>query len=325
MSILIVDDSPPVLRLLEATLERDGYKDVHCFKSGVEALDFLSKNISEGGRELDCVLLDIVMPEMDGIEVCRAIKEQERFAGTPVIMVTIKDDSETLRDAFEVGAVDYITKPVRELELLARVKAAIKLKNEMLHRKDRESELIEMQKQLTEANHLLAEMSITDEVTKVGNRRYFNDCLDQEWRRSFRESGPLSIIFMDIDHFQEYSNHFGQGKAEECLKLIAQVLQISLRRVGDHLARYSGSQFAVYLPKTDINGALIVAKCMKESVSALQLNNAAVGKDTLITISQGLACLIPSAGAAISNLKIMAESALHEAKEADSGAIITHA
>ena len=312
MSILIVDDSPPIIRLLQATLERAGYPDVVCADCGASALRLLGiEPATAPPQEVDCILLDIMMPGIDGIEVCRIIRSHPVYTDTPIIMVTIMDEAETLRDAFAAGAHDYITKPVRELELLARLKSAITLKKEIAARKAREAELVRLTEKLAEANSLLAELTITDDLTKVGNRRYFTGCLDNEWRRSFRDAAPLSVIFVAIDRFKEFTDHSGRGKAEECLKLIAQVLQISLRRTTDHLARYGDDQFAIVLPKTPLVGSQTVAGLIRRSINELELKH----PGGHLTVSQGLASVIPSGELAIHNLLVMAEEALSLAQQ----------
>lgn len=313
MSILIVDDSPSVVRLLQATLGRAGYEGTVCKDCGPAALRYLGIEPPVASVPgLDCVLLDIVMPGMDGIEVCRRIKAHPAYIDTPVIMVTIRDEAETLREAFIAGAHDYITKPVRELELLARLKAAIALKQEIVARKAREAELVRLNEKLAEANGLLAELTITDDLTKVGNRRYFTGSLDNEWRRSFRESAPLSIIFVAIDRFQEFIEQMGRSKGDECLKLIAQVLQVSLRRTTDHLARYSDNQFAIILPKTPLLGAQTVAAHIRQSIGDLQVRH----PQGLVTVSQGVASLIPAGELVMQDILHLAEEAATRAQKA---------
>jgi len=323
MSILIVDDSPPILRLLQTALERNGYPDVHCADSGPAALEYLG--LSSGGetlRHVDCILLDIVMPYMDGITICSKIKEHEFFTDTPILMVTIKDEPKTLQAAFEAGAIDYITKPVRELELVTRVGSAVKLAKEMTQRKARETELLLVKKSLEEANERLAELAITDEVTDVGNRRYFTKNLDDEWRRSFRDSKPLSLIFIEFDYFREFVEHYGRPKGDNCLKLIAQVLEKPLHRAGDHLARYSGSQFAACLSGTDLRGAMVVASQMKNNVDYLNVEHSKSLAGPNVSISVGVASLQPSVGAAIDNLITLAEESLAKASKQGGNRIV---
>ena len=132
MGILLVDDSPAILLLLSTILRRGGYSDVHFCNSGQAALDYLGFGAGEGTveREVDLILLDIVMPDMDGIEVCRQIRSVERYKDTPILMVTMREEAEVLQRAFVAGANDYIVKPVRELELLARMRSALQLQQE---------------------------------------------------------------------------------------------------------------------------------------------------------------------------------------------------
>ncbi len=323
MSILIVDDSPTVTKLLQATLQRAGFETIHCLDSGQAALDFLGVGKPNQQKKVDCILLDIIMPGINGIEVCKLIKQHEHYKDIPIIMVTVIDEQQSLCDAFEVGASDYLTKPVREFELLARIKSAITLHKEIKQRKAREEELLLTQKKLEKANQLLEELTITDEITKIGNRRYFDNCLDSEWKRSFREAAPLSIIFIDIDHFADFAEKYGHQIGEERLKLVAKVLQISLRRAGDQVARYSGSQFAVFLPKTDIIGSTLVAESIKKSINALDHKNKASGS-SVISISQGVATISPSVGLATENLISLGEEALTRAKSNGGNSIVCY-
>lgn len=316
MSILIVDDSPPILKLLETALERNGYTDIHCVDSGPAAFEYLG--ITSSGKtpqEVDCILLDIVMPYMDGIAVCRKIKEHEFFTDTPILMVTIKDEPETLQAAFKAGAIDYINKPVRELELVTRVGSAVKFAKEMAQRKAREKELLQVKKSLEEANKRLAELAITDEVTAVGNRRFFSENLKDEWRRAIRGSKPLSLIFIELDYFREFVEHCGRTKGDNCLRLIAQVLETSLHRAGDHLARFDGSQFAVCLSGTDLRGAMIVASQMKNNVEYLKVEHPKSLAGPNVSISVGVASVKPSVGIALDNLTMLAEELLAKANK----------
>lgn len=320
MSILIVDDSPPVLRLLQATLERAGYCETICADGGATALRLLGIEPAAPPRpEVDCILLDIVMPGLNGIEVCRIVKSHSAYRDTPVIMVTVRDEVETLRDAFDAGAQDYITKPVRELELLARLKASITLKQETVARKAREAELQTLTEKLSEANGMLAKLTITDDLTKVGNRRYFAGCLDSEWRRSFRDSAPLSVILVTIDRFQAFTAYAGRNRGDECLKLIAQVLQVSLRRTTDHLARYGDCQFAIVLPKTPLAGAQTVAALIRQSIGELQLRHG----DGYLSVSQGLASVVPCGDMEIPDLIAMAEEAVGLAVKAGGDQVVS--
>jgi len=320
MSILIVDDSPPVLKLLQSMLERAGYADTRCADCGEAALQILGVDpAATTNTAIDCILLDIVMPGMNGIETCRLIKEHPEYHDTPVIMVTIRDEAETLRDAFAAGAHDYITKPVRELELVARLKAAISLRQEIKSRKEREAELIRTSEELAKANKMLAELTITDDLTKVGNRRYFSGCLEHEWRRSFREASPLGVILVALDRFHEFNELQGPKKAEQCLKLIAQILQGALRRTTDILSRYNDGVFAILLPKTPLVGAQTVAGLIKQSIDETQIKH---HDGSMLTVSLGIAALIPAGEVTADSLMTIAQEAVAAAQRAGGNQVI---
>lgn len=314
MKILLVDDSPPVLKLLEATLARIGYADVHSAQSGQEALDFLGFGSEDGLVPVDLVLLDIVMPEPDGIEVCRRIKLEKRYEDTPVIMVTVKDEPEVLKEAFDKGASDYIIKPVRELEIMARVGAALRLKKEIEKRKRREQQLEELTEELKIKNVQLVKQVNTDELTNIGNRHFFMNDMEKEWRRAIRESVPFSLLLIDIDFFREFEEKYGKKKGIECLKLAANIFQIALKRAGDQVARIDGAQFAVYLPHTDDQGAQAVAEAMRANIEALRIKNNGSQNHEFVTVSIGGASLVPSIDLQIDRIFGYAEKALLAAK-----------
>lgn len=295
-------------------LERSGYTETICADCGEAALVKLGIDPATGSiPPIDCILLDIVMPGMDGLEVCRRIKAHPAYEDTPIIMVTVRDEVETLRDAFTAGAHDYITKPARELELVARLKAAITLKNEIKTRKHREAELLRTTEKLAEANKLLAELTVTDDLTKVGNLRYFSGCLKNEWQRSVRDPSPLSIIFISIDRFQEFTDRLGERKGDQCLQLIAQILQTSLRRTTDLLSRYGDNQFSILLPKTPMIGAQTVARLIAQSIGDLEIKHS---DGSLLSVSQGLATVTPSNASTTEILITMAQGALNAAQKA---------
>ncbi len=312
MSILIIDDSAPIVRLLEAALQRNGYEDIYCASSGSEALEFLGLP-QQNFKQVDCILLDIIMPSMDGITVCRKIKEHNFFADTPIIMVTIRDEPETLHEAFEAGAVEYITKPVRELELITRVNSAVKLSKEISRRKIREAELLKIKEELEAANERLVALAITDKTTSVNNRRHFDKTLHSEWRRAFRDAKPLAMFIIEFDSYHEYIAEYGKAKTDNCLKLIAQVFESSLHRVGDHICRYADNQFAICLSDTDLRGAMIVAGNMKDNLDYLKIDHPASKSSPYISASIGVAALQPRQDVDLEDLRRQAEECLRQA------------
>ncbi|MGV1099644.1 GGDEF domain-containing response regulator [Thiovibrio sp. JS02] len=316
MAILIVDDTPVNLMLLEEMLQEEGYAPIHCVRSGEDALALLAEaaRVEAAPERIDLILMDVMMPGMDGIETCRRLKAQEHSRDIPVIMVTVRDDEEALAQAFAIGAIDYIVKPVREVELLARVRSALKLKEEIERRKERERELVELARQLDTINRRLMRLVQIDDLTEIGNRRYFEEILIKEWNRARRDGVPLSLIMIDVDDFKAFSERYGQRKGDECLQLVAGALSCVLKRAGDTVVRYGGEEFAVILPNTANDGALAVAGEFRKNVAALNIRHEGGENGGLLTVSIGLATASPARCSDMQGLLAAADGALYLAR-----------
>ena len=316
MAILIVDDIPVNLMLLEEMLQQEGYTDIYCVKSGKEALELLAttEEIDAEEKKIDLILMDVMMPGMDGIETCQRIKAQDGFRDIPVIMVTVRDDDEALAQAFAMGATDYIIKPVKEIELLARVRAALKLKRETDRRKAREQELVELTGKLDTMNRRLMQMVPRDSLTEVGNRRYFDEILVREWNRARRESVPLSLFMVDLDDFKKFNENHGRDKGDECLRKVADALSCVLKRAGDTVVRYGGEEFAAILTNTPTGGALAVAHQFMGQLVALDIKSPGAGNNGILTVSIGLATAEPFRGSDMQSLITAADGARYLAK-----------
>ena len=316
--ILIVDDSLRARLLVETLLRAQGYKDLTSVDSAREA--FLALNLGESpGAEsagFDLILMDLLMPEMDGIQACHQIKSNPRFLDVPIIMVTAEESTESLKEAFDAGAIDYVNKPVNRVELLARVKSALRLKHETDCRKAREFELLELTEQLRK-------LSVLDGLTGIANRRNFDEELARIWRRAQREAAPVSLVLMDIDHFKTCNDHYGHLAGDDCLRRVAQALQHTVRRPFDLVARYGGEEFVVVLPETDVPGAERLAEEMRKAVELLDIAHAASTVSPRVTISSGVAAISPEAGAQPDGLIAAADVCLYEAKKAGRNRVVS--
>ena len=250
---------------------------------------------------VDLVLLDINLPDLDGIEVCRRIKSGEDTRDIPVVMVTADSSENGLAAAFDAGAWDYVTKPLKKIELITRLGSVVKLKQEMDRRREREKELLELTKllkdsneKLQQANEMLRRLSTTDPLTGLFNRRYLEVTLEREWKRAVRESRSVSILMIDIDFFKAFNDRYGHQAGDECLIRIAAAFRGTLKRPYDILSRYGGEEFIAVLPDTDTAGAEDVAALMREEVSRLGIPHETSAAAPHITVSVGVATMTPT-------------------------------
>jgi diguanylate cyclase (GGDEF)-like protein len=315
MSVLIVDDSADNRDPLRSILERAGFTNILIADSAAAAFQRLGMNNSACDHtSIDVILMDIMMPQMDGIEACRRIKAVSWLRDIPIIMVTSVADSREVASAFSAGAMDYITKPVNVVELLARVHSARALKREMDCRKTREEELLAVTRQLEAANQKLERLSQLDGLTEIANRRSFDSFLDRAWRQAIRSSTPLSLIMIDIDHFKNYNDTYGHQRGDECLKQVACALNQVLHRPTDFLARYGGEEFAAVLSDTDLRGAEVVASSLHAHVDELNIPHEFSPSVDHVTLSLGVASGFPYRTQSQQALIYAADLALYQAK-----------
>jgi diguanylate cyclase (GGDEF)-like protein len=307
MRILIIDDSQDDRLLLQSMLQSGGYGDTVMAESAEEAFRILGMDgLASAPASVDLILLDILMPEINGIQTCRRLKAINRLRDIPIIMVSAQTDTANLQLAFAEGAIDYIRKPLVKVELLARVRSVLKLAQEIVRRKAREQELLEVMQKLEHANHRLEEMSGLDGLTEITNRRRFDEFYNWEWKRAVRESLPLSLIFFDVDYFKPFNDTYGHLTGDECLKRVATTAKETLNRPRDMVARYGGDEFVAVLSGTPSDGAAAVAETLRARIEAFGVG---------ITVSVGVATVVPGHSSSLASLISAADEALLQAKE----------
>ncbi|GAB0152166.1 response regulator [Marinobacterium sp. BA1] len=285
-SLLIVDDMAANIRIL-ANLLKDDYT-IQVANRGQKALD-----IARGSHPPDLILLDIMMPEMDGYQVCRELKNNAITNHIPIIFVTAMDAVEDQKKGLSLGAVDYITKPFDADIVKVRVRNHMNLKVK---------------------TDMLEDMSHVDGLTQVANRRNFDRSLQRELKRLERSGKPLGLVMLDIDYFKPFNDHYGHGKGDECLIKVAAALQQVIKRPGDLLARYGGEEFAAILPETDAEGVARVAEAMRAAVEAIDVEHGYSQVADHVTISVGCCAQIVTAETTAEQLLNRADTALYAAK-----------
>jgi len=300
--------------LIEDTLTSATLVSHQLRKIGIEPI--VARN-GETGIELyqqerpDLILLDIIMPGMDGFEVARRIRQLEQFGEwTPIIFLTARTSDADLEKAISVGGDDYLIKPVSETVLAAKVRAMQRIAQMRFS-------LLVLTRKLDDANQELTRLSSLDGLTGISNRRQFDETLLREWRRLGRQGRPLSMLLCDVDYFKQFNDGYGHQVGDECLKAVARTLKDTLRRPADLVARYGGEEFAVILPDTEITGALQVAEAMRSAVEGLSITHSYSKGGNVVTISIGVASTTPSrTGSDSSALLKRADDALYQAKQA---------
>jgi diguanylate cyclase (GGDEF)-like protein len=241
----------------------------------------------------DLILLDVGLPEVDGFEACRRIKADPLLADIPVIFLTSRSSSMDEVDGLEAGGIDYITKPINPVILRARIRNHLELK------KSRDA---------------LERLARIDGLTGMNNRRTFDEMLQREWKRQARTGQPLSIIMIDVDHFKQYNDTYGHGAGDTCLRKVSQAAEGSLQRPADIVARYGGEEFVALLPDTTLEGAMAVAESIRAAIISLEIEHIESKAATYVTVSLGVACMVPELEKDPGQLLEAADAQLYAAK-----------
>ena len=284
-TILAVDDNPSSFDQISNTF-RDSASILSAvnYQNGMEIAE---------NEQPDLILLNEKIKESDGLEVCLALQKRPETRDIPIIVMSNNSENSNEAGSINAGAVDFIFKPLDENILKARVENQLRQKNNL---------------------DFLKTLSSIDALTEIPNRRFFDERLDQEWKRATRERYSISLLMIDIDHFKSYNDSYGHLQGDECLKTVARNLSQNLWRSSDIITRYGGEEFAVILPGTPSYSALNVAKRLWESISALEIEHSSSLSVGYLTVSIGLATLSPNEKTKPHQLIELADKNLYKSK-----------
>ncbi len=291
-SVLIIDDSDAVRERIIKTLESFDLFDR--YYEAEDGLEGFKKLLSS---PVDIILCDLEMPRIDGFKFLGMLKSRPDLQDVPIIILTGMNDRDLKIKGLEQGASDYITKPFDPEEMVARVKIHLKIKN--------------LQDDLKRSNELLLELSNTDHLTGLFNRRYLMETLDKEVQRSNRKGGNLSLLILDIDHFKQVNDTYGHLQGDVVLQKVALQLQKELRNY-DIAARYGGEEFVAVLPDATLKEAVFVAERVRMSVQSVRFSGSL--SQLKLTVSLGVATFPSPECTTVDGFIKLADDALYRAK-----------
>lgn len=265
-TILVVDDMTTTLLLLHDLL-KDTY-EVKIAKSGTKALEIL-----ESPNDIDLILLDIEMPDINGYDVCKRIKNNETIRNIPIIFITGRTSQEDEEYGLNLGAIDYITKPFNKAIVKLRIKNYLNLKIK---------------------NDMLEKLSMYDGLTNIRNRRFFDETFEKTFSEIKRDKKSLAVLMIDIDFFKPYNDNYGHGQGDETLRKVAKALEKTIKRASDFVARYGGEEFVILLKNIDKTGLQTVAKNLLEAIRELKITHEYSKVEDFVTVSIGVSyCSCP--------------------------------
>jgi len=291
-TILVIDDSGMARQEVIQILRQNSPGTT--FFEAADGIEGLKMALN---KPIDLMICDVEMPGMDGFKFLHMLSHRDELQDIPVIMVTGREDAEAKIRGLEQGASDYVTKPFDSGELLARVRVQLKIKS--------------LQDKLKKSNQMLLELSHTDPLTGLNNRRSMMEVLDKEFERSTRKHSPLSLLMLDIDHFKKINDTFGHQQGDAVLQALATLLKEHLRQY-DLAARFGGEEFALVLPDTNENDAGMVAERIRQSIEKMRPDD--LPAEFCLTASFGVATSPNEALACPDDLIREADNALYQAK-----------
>ena len=292
--VLIVDDMDTNIKILMAVLKP--YYELIPATNANDAIEMATLH------HPDIILLDIMMPIIDGYAVCQMLRNNNDTADIPIIFISALNETEDEARGLEVGGVDYIMKPINPTIVKARVGIHLELKRQ---------------------RDFLQRISMIDGLTGIANRRRFDEVLKNEWRRCSRNNTSLSLIMIDVDYFKPYNDQYGHLAGDECLKRVGIAVASQMHRGSDLVARFGGEEFACLLPDTGAEAAHAMAVRLRDSVSGLNIEHSGSRTADHVTISLGVATLVPDGSDQWPHLIDLADRCLYAAKQEGRNRIVT--
>lgn len=285
-TILVVDDMTTTLLLIHDLL-KDTY-EVKIAKSGTKALEIL-----ESPNDIDLILLDIEMPDINGYDVCKRIKNNETIKNIPIIFITGRTSQEDEEYGLNLGAIDYITKPFNKAIVKLRIKnyLDLKIKNDMLEK-----------------------LSMYDGLTNIRNRRFFDETFEKTFNEIKRDKKSLAVLMIDIDFFKPYNDNYGHGQGDETLRKVAKALEKTIKRASDFVARYGGEEFVILLKDINKDGVEAVANNLLNAVRELKITHEFSKIENYVTISIGASFYNSNSDVTKLELLLKADETLYNVK-----------
>ena len=285
-TILVVDDMTTTLLLLHDLL-KDTY-EVKIAKSGTKALEIL-----ESPNDIDLILLDIEMPDINGYDVCKRIKNNETIKNIPIIFITGRTSQEDEEYGLNLGAIDYITKPFNKAIVKLRIKNYLNLKIK---------------------NDMLEKLSMYDGLTNIRNRRFFDETFEKTFSEIKRDKKSLAVLMIDIDFFKPYNDNYGHGQGDETLRKVAKALEKTIKRPSDFVARYGGEEFVILLKDINKDGVEAVANNLLNAVRELKITHEFSKIENYVTVSIGASFYNSSSDITKLELLLKADETLYNVK-----------
>ena len=285
-TILVVDDMTTTLLLLHDLL-KDTY-EVKIAKSGTKALEIL-----ESPNDIDLILLDIEMPDINGYDVCKRIKNNETIKNIPIIFITGRTSQEDEEYGLNLGAIDYITKPFNKAIVKLRIKNYLNLKIK---------------------NDILEKLSMYDGLTNIRNRRYFDETFEKTFSEIKRDKKSLAVLMIDIDFFKPYNDNYGHGQGDETLRKVAKALEKTIKRASDFVARYGGEEFVILLKDINKDGVEAVANNLLNAIRELKITHEFSKIENYVTVSIGVSYYNSSSDITKLELLLKADETLYNVK-----------